>query len=94
MTDIKVDTRADTRVFKLTNFAPVGFKVPNYPVKICLLCRGLLVEVCHNCMEKGDEKCSVTNQEGSYFHTHCLAFMNTTKPETKKKKYASSGDEF
>lgn len=77
----------DTRIFKLKNFTPVGFKQPNYPVKICPLCRGNLTNVCTFCAEKNLEKCNVlcydssggTNgvpgTNGVYYHVHCYSFM-------------------
>lgn len=76
----------DNRVFKLVNFTPIGFKNMNYPVQFCALCRGYLSEVCSNCMETGCEKCTVTKQNDSYYHTHCLALMNAEdkKPVAKK----------
>ena len=74
---------SDTRTFKLTRFSPIGFKVENYPVQFCSLCRGYLTEVCSTCMEKSNEKCDVINSGESYYHNHCFTFMNS-KPVPKK----------
>ena len=82
---------ADTRIFKLTNLSPIGFKTVNYPVKFCSLCRGYLTEVCSTCIEKGEEKCTVTNHDGSYYHTHCYSFMNT-QPKKAVKKYETDSE--
>ena len=88
-------TETDTRTFKLTNFSPIGFKQVNYPTQFCSLCRGYLTDVCSVCMEKNEEKCNVTNQNGSYYHSHCYTFMNaeTKKPKPKGKKYDSDSSD-
>jgi len=85
----------DTRTFKLTNLSPIGFKVVNYPTQYCCLCRGYLTEVCNTCMERGSENCNIVKSDGSYYHQHCLAFMNsdTKKPPAKGKKYVDTSDE-
>lgn len=83
--------QADTRIFRLTSFSPIGFKQVNYPTQFCSLCRGYLNDVCSMCMEKGEDKCNVTNQNGSYYHSHCYTLMNTDIKKPKKtvaKKYA------
>ena len=86
-------SQVDTRIFKLNSLTPIGFKINNYPVKICLLCRGSLSEVCNSCMEKGLERCTVTNQNESYYHTHCHSFMNNANQKSKtKKKYESDSE--
>lgn len=74
-----VDSPNNEPTFKLINFSPIGFKYPNYPVKICLLCRGSLIEVCNRCSEKGEEKCNVMNLDNAYYHQHCYNFINDTK---------------
>ena len=33
------------KTFTLTSFRPVGFMCPNFPVKICPVCRGLLQRI-------------------------------------------------
>ena len=88
--------KTDARVFKLVDFSPVGFKVMNYPVQFCSLCRGYLSDPCSNCIENNNDKCTVTNQNNSYYHTHCFTFMNADvkKPIGKKKKGYSSDDSF
>lgn len=78
----------DTRVFKLTNFSPIGFQKIKYPVQYCTLCRGDLTEVCSTCMEKHCEKCDVVNNNGTFYHNHCLEMINRKPVETKKKKKA------
>jgi|WetSurMetagenome_2_1015567.scaffolds.fasta_scaffold1469291_1 hypothetical protein len=98
----------DTRIFKLTKLNPVGFKVDNYPVKICLLCRGYLTEVCNDCFEKKNEKCAVmripanpqietpdSQLTDSYYHAHCYNMIKVAekKPVAKPKKVADSSDD-
>ena len=82
----------DERVFRMVNFSPVGLKMVNYPVQYCGLCRGYLTEPCSNCLEKGDDKCTVTNQEESYYHTHCYTFMNADNKKSSNKKKAVAND--
>lgn len=78
-----MSNKMDKGFFKLTNIMPIAFKMPNYPVKICLLCRGPLIEPCNNCTERGTDKCAVMEDNGSYYHTHCYNFLN---PKDSKKK--------
>lgn len=86
-------SKVDTKTFKLTNFSPIGFKVVNYPVQFCSLCRGYLSEVCNTCTERKSEVCNVINSEGSYYHNHCYQFMNSTsKTKVKPKKYMSDSE--
>lgn len=66
----------DNRVFKLTNFVPIGFKVPFYPIDMCLICRGQLTEVCTQCSEKETEECPITLVEQTHYHRHCHQFMS------------------
>ena len=73
----------DDRIFKLTNFSPVGFKNYNYPVQFCSLCRGYLSDVCSNCIEKGEDDCDVVKQNESYYHKHCYSLINN-KDEANK----------
>lgn len=84
----------DTRTFKLVKFSPIGFKVPNYPVQYCLLCRGYLTDVCSNCMETSNENCSIINKDGLYYHNHCFTFVNSNNTaKSKPSKNYSSSDE-
>lgn len=69
--------KSNSKIFKLTNFSPVGFKVMNYPVQFCPLCRGYLTEPCNMCMEKKNDNCPVINNDESFYHNHCYAFMNS-----------------
>ena len=70
--------KSDSRIFKLTNFSPIGFKQVNYPVPYCSLCRGYLTEVCGTCIEKGEEECAVTKNNDSYYHAHCYTLMGSS----------------
>jgi len=74
----------DTRVFKLTNFSPIGFKLMNYPVTNCSVCRGLLHDVCHTCEDLDREICPVTNQNELYYHTHCYTFITESIQPAQK----------
>ena len=82
----------DKRTFKLVNFSPIGFKMINYPVQFCSLCRGYLTEVCNTCTENNCEKCDVIQADDSYYHVHCYKFVNDNngahKPPPKKKYYS------
>jgi len=71
------ESKKDNRIFKLTNFSPVGFKIFNYPVKICNICRGYLTDSCSNCIETGQDKCDVVKQESCYYHNHCHDLVNS-----------------
>lgn len=88
-------SKQDNRIFKLTSFSPIGFMKPNYPVKFCSLCRGYLVEVCNECLEKHHEVCEVINQENTYYHKHCYSLMNSTNktPIPKDKNEIESDTE-
>ena len=83
-----------TQTFKLTKFSPIGFKMVNYPVQYCSLCRGYLTDVCCSCMEKKCDKCDVINNNGNYYHNHCYIFNNqkpvVKKPVAKKRYYSES----
>ena len=89
------NTKTDTRVFKMTNFSPIGFKADNYPVQYCSLCRGYLNEVCSTCMENGNESCAVGKFADTYYHNHCHSLMNSDskKKPAAKKAYYDDDDE-
>lgn len=86
---------ADNRIFRMTNFSPIGFKSVNYPVPHCPLCRGFLKEPCNVCMEKKNDKCNVILKNGINYHEHCNTFMNSEpkKVAGKKKAMAESDSE-
>jgi hypothetical protein len=87
-----MSTKSD-KIFKLTNFSPIGFKVMNYPVQFCSLCRGYLTEPCSICMEKRNENCTVLDNDGSFYHNHCYIFMNSENNfKAKSKKYHAEPD--
>ncbi len=69
-------SNTNAKIFNLVNFSPIGFKEINYPTPFCTLCRGYLTEVCGDCMDRGFDKCTITNQDDAYYHTHCHALMN------------------
>lgn len=71
------ENKSKTKIFKMTNFSPVGFIVANYPTKFCSLCRGYLHNVCSTCMENKHRKCEVTEYNGSYYHRHCYELINS-----------------
>ena len=85
----------DKRTFKLINFTPIGFKVINYPVQYCSLCRGYLTDVCNTCSETNCEICDVIQADGSYYHVHCYKFVNqkTVQKSVPKKKYESESED-
>jgi len=78
----------DTRIFKLTSFSPIGFKIPNYPVDMCLVCRGPLTEVCMDCSEKNKEECPVVLVEETHYHRHCYQYLtsNSNSSNNSNKK--------
>lgn len=87
----------DKRTFKLLNFSPIGFKVENYPVQYCSLCRGYLTEICNTCVENKCENCDVIQANESYYHVHCHKLFNGNvpipKPPVKKTDDDDSGSE-
>jgi hypothetical protein len=67
---------ADKPLFRLCNLTPVGYKVPNYPSEICLVCRAPLLGVCVSCDETHNEICSVAKADGgNFYHEHCMALL-------------------
>jgi hypothetical protein len=77
----------DTRTFKLTNLIPIGFKVPFYPINMCLVCRGPLTDVCTSCSENGKEECPIVLVESHHYHRHCHQFVSSDNAAKKGKKY-------
>jgi len=69
------------KIFKLTNFVPIGFKNINYPIDMCLLCRGPLTEVCHTCSEKNIENCPVEEHNKLYYHKHCHTLVKNDQKD-------------
>lgn len=63
------------KTFELVDFIPIGFKVKNYPTKICPLCRGYLTSVCYNCSDRNDCYCPIISKDNVYFHRHCYNFF-------------------
>lgn len=72
---------ADTtdKIFTLKSFSPVGFKYPNYPVKICPICRGLLIDSCAECKinHRDIDKCVVINKDDVDYHRHCYLLISS-----------------
>ena len=68
-------------IFKLCSLTPIGFKVPDYPISICLVCRGPLLSVCVSCVEKKNEICPVIKNitDENFYHSHCFDLIK--KPE-------------
>ena len=64
-----------TPIFKLTGFTPVGYKVRNYALDMCMLCRGPLTEVCYVCQEKSVSTCHVITDNGVDYHSHCFSLL-------------------
>lgn len=77
---------SDNRIFRMTNFSPIGFKTINYPVPHCPLCRGFLIEPCNICIEKQSDKCNVIMIDNVNYHEHCHTFMNDASVKTKSGK--------
>lgn len=75
----------ETKIFRMTNFCPIGFKIKNYPIPHCPLCRGLLKEPCNICMEQHNEKCNVMLNNNIYYHEHCYNFINLPEKTNSKK---------
>ena len=67
------------KIFTMTNFTPIGYKIPNYPVKICLICRADLVDVCAKCSLKNENECEIIKNDDNYYHAHCCNLMKTKK---------------
>jgi hypothetical protein len=82
----------DKRIFKLTKLNPVGFKVVNYPVPHCPLCRGYLNDVCSVCLDKKIEECNVVKHDNVHYHAHCYSFMNEKPKVEKAVEYSSEED--
>lgn len=93
LASITMTTKPNTPIFKLTGFSPIGFKMINYPVQFCFLCRGYLTEVCGTCFENKNENCNVISHDNSYYHVHCYTVMNTDKTKSKSKKTELSDDD-
>ena len=68
---------SDTRIFKLINLSPIGFKLINYPVQYCSLCHGNLVDVCGSCIEKNETECKIINNGNSFYHHHCYILIKS-----------------
>ena len=64
-------------VFKLCNITPVGFRIPDYKIEICSICRGALLSVCNDCENKNIKDCDVkTNEKGDIYHAHCSRLLD------------------
>lgn len=64
------------KIFKLTNFVPIGFLKKNYPVPNCPLCRGNLNDPCCACTADKCDICEVVCNNGEYYHQHCAKIMD------------------
>lgn len=83
-------------VFKLRSITPIGFKIPDYPVTICSICRGLLLSVCDVCADSKNEICEVINstpgnnstneQISNIYHKHCFELIKKTEQSNVEKK--------
>uniref|UniRef100_A0A6C0LRA5 Uncharacterized protein n=1 Tax=viral metagenome TaxID=1070528 RepID=A0A6C0LRA5_9ZZZZ len=74
-------------MFKLKQLSPIGLKEFNYPVKTCLICRGLLNDACYQCTSKLQTDCNVINIDNSFYHYHCYNFIEKVKKnETNASK--------
>jgi hypothetical protein len=83
----------DNRIFKIKNFQPVGIKVRNFEIDICVICRGKLINVCNSCLEKEQQKCPIVNHDGVDYHHHCYNFMKkSNEPEPPKKSKHNYSD--
>lgn len=69
----------ENRIFKLIHFSPIGFKVPNYPLSYCPLCRGSLLEVCGLCLEEKCANCEIVSENDIHYHQHCYQLMKEKK---------------
>ena len=74
---------ASSKIFTIKNFSPVGFKDKYYPMKYCPVCRGLLRDVCSECIDKKYLKCDVIVIDDIYYHQHCseIADIKSEKKE-------------
>lgn len=64
-------------IFKLCSLTPIGFKIPDYPTSICLMCRGPLLSVCDVCMDTKNENCEVIKNpvDENIYHKHCFELI-------------------
>ena len=65
--------------FTMTEFRPIGLRIPNYPVTNCATCRGLLIDVCGECEEKASETCNVVTIDNNYHHDHCYKIFQANQ---------------
>lgn len=81
-------------IFNLVSFNPVGFKIPNYPIQNCMICRGYLTEPCSICFDNKCEDCNVINtNDDKYYHEHCYNFINTSNNKNEKNKNKKNIDD-
>jgi hypothetical protein len=71
-------------IFKLCSLTPVGFRIPNYPAEICLICRAPLLGVCIDCQETKSEICPVKKSDSNFYHEHCMTLIETCNVHGKK----------
>ena len=58
------------KIFNLKKFSPIAFKLTNYPVKICSICRDELNNSCNEC-KFSKKECKVIEIDNIYYHEHC-----------------------
>jgi len=70
-------TRSESdAVFKIKSITPIGFKVPDYPQPICLVCRADLLGVCIDCTERKQTICPINKAlDENYYHLHCMGLI-------------------
>lgn len=70
-----------SKFLTLVNLTPIGYSYPNYPVKHCALCKGLLIEPCVDCETKmsavkNSKNCEVIDDKEVWYHKHCHMNIN------------------
>ncbi len=58
------------KIFHITDFRPIGFRIPKYTETYCSFCRGYLSEPCENCQGKNIH-CDIIETNGQCYHIHC-----------------------
>lgn len=66
-------------MFKIESLTPLFYQVPNYPVNVCNLCRGQLIDPCNDCIDSNITVCKVINDNKCYYHEHCKKKMDDNK---------------
>jgi len=85
---IETTTGTPSVPFKILSLHPVGIRRKVYPIETCTYCRGLLNELCAECVEKNSQNvvldCEVHTDNDKYFHKHCFTSIEKSSTTTIK----------